>query len=411
MWDKLDIRIPFDDLHVTEINPRNDQRAGFVNIDDYEFPAACEVAFVDGDKVYSAPRTQRWGTISTCISSLAVGFHPEGTGFYPWPHVSIKASPNKILQGHNVFGSENIRPGAMQMLATLASAFPRIYRHLSIQDAEVRYLDATYSAFITSEYQRERVIRLIENIYPRKTDCSRHEGYFQANKTSEYHRQKVYYKLQELLADLEKAKRSCDTDRVAILSDERLQAFAQGRIRFEGTIGHRALDSYGIPRRLSEFLRFHDWFERVHSQPLCQYLWHKTFDRTFAQIEGHTMKNVDDDTIRQQIEAAYTTYNANGRASKRRANAIFRTYRDIKAEGYDQLARENSSTFFRNVKALTDIGLSRAFLKSLDPNRPNENVVPIVQLIAVDFSQQRPDWYQEPDSGFDDKRRHLRLVA
>ena len=322
MWDKLDIRIPFDDLTVTEICPKNDQRAGFVPIGDYEFPASCEVAFVDGDKIYSSPRTQRWGTISTAISSLAVGFHPEGTGFYPWPHVSIKASPNKILQGHNVFGSEDIRAGAMQMLATLAQAFPKIYRDLDIEQAEVRYLDATYSAFIPSEYQRERVIRLIESIFPRKHDVSRHEGYFQANKSSEYHRQKVYYKLQELQADLDKSRRIGDHHRVAILSDQRLLEFANGRIRFEGTIGHRALDNYGIPRRLVEFLKFHDWFERVHGEPLCRYLWHKTFDRTFSQVEGHTMKNVDDNSIRKNIEAMFTTYSVSGKPSRRKANAI-----------------------------------------------------------------------------------------
>src|SRR5690606_37401393 len=121
-------------------------------------------------------------------------------------------------------------------------------------------------------------------------------------------------------------------------------------------------------------------------QPLSQHLWHKAFHKVFSQIEGHTMKNVDDDHIRLQIDAHFITVSDTGRVSKRLANAVFKTYRDIKCEGYDQLARENNKTFYRNVKHLESIGLSRAFLKSLDPHKPNENVVPLVQLINVDFS-------------------------
>jgi len=411
MWDKLDIRIPFHEFHVHETARIDGQRSGFVQIALYDFPADCPVAFVDGQNVYSDPKARKWGSIASSVSSLAVGFFPQGNGFYPWPHVSIKASPNKILQGHNVFGSENIRPGCIQMLASLQMAFPKIYQHLDIDQSEVRYLDSTYSAFVESEYKRNHVIKLIEGIFPNKNDISRYVGYMQANKSSEYHRQKVYYKHQELLSDLASAKKSRAHDKAKILSDKRLHDFAYGRIRFEATTGHRALQRLGVPTLLKEFLRFHDWYQATHNQPLSQYLWHKAFDKVFSQIEGHTMKNVDDDNIRLQIDAKFITVNDSGKISKRKANAIFKTYRDIKCEGYDQLAKEHSTTFFRNVKHLEEVGLSRAFLKSLDPHKPFENVVPMVQLINIDFSQQRPDWYVEPVCGFDDPRLLIKLVA
>lgn len=413
MWDKLDLRIPFHRDHVTEfaVQSRDGQQAGFVPIDRYDFPADSPTAFIDGERIYSDPQARRWGSISSGISTIAVGFFPEGNGFYPWPHVSIKSSPSKILQGHNVFGTEDIRPGAMQMLANLKIAFPKIAAHLDFKSAEVRFLDSTYSAFIPSDYQRNQVIRLIESVFPNKNDISRYVGYMQANRSSDYHRQKIYYKFQELLADLETAKRTGQQARAAILSDQRLQDFSYGRLRLEATTGHRALERLGIPTNLFQFLRFHDWFFEVHGEPLSRYLWQTAFARVFAQIEGHTMKNVDDDTIKLKIDAKFTVIKSNGRICRRRANAIWRTYRQIKTEGYDQLAREKNKTFFRNVMFLQQIGLSRAFLKSLDPHRPNENVVPIVQLISIDFSQQRPDWYTEPQAGFSDVRRHLRLIA
>ena len=123
------------------------------------------------------------------------------------------------------------------------------------------------------------------------------------------------------------------------------------------------------------------------------------------------MKNVDDDHIKLKIDANYIKIKENGKLCKRKANAIWRTYRQIKTEGYSQLAKEGNKTFFRNVGFLNDIGLSRAFLKSLDPMKPNDNVIPLVQIIDVDFSQQRPSWYVEPTAGFDDPARHLRLVS
>lgn len=412
MYDKADLRIPFHSDHVQEISEgRDGQPRGFVPIEKYDFPAESTVAFVDGQRVYTDLRARKWGTVSSSISTLAVGFFPEGNGFYPWPHVSIKASPSKILQGHNVFGTENIRPGILQMLANLEQGFPKISAHLDVANAEIRYIDSTYSALVESEYKRNQIIKLIESIFPNKDDITRYTGYLQANKHSDYHRQKVYYKGQELQADTEQAQLKGQGERVRILKDQRLIDFANGRLRFEATTGHRAFERLGIPTLLPEFLKFHDWFERVHKFPLSRHLWDVAFKKTFAQVEGHTMKNVDDDHIKLKIDARYIRIKDNGKICKRKANAIFRTFRDIKSEGYDQLAKERNSTFFFNVKALESIGLSRAFLKSLDPKKPNANVVPLVQLIKVDFSKQRPDWYTEPTEGYNDQRRHIKAVS
>jgi hypothetical protein len=35
----------------------------------------------------------------------------------------------------------------------------------------------------------------------------------------------------------------------------------------------------------------------------------------------------------------------------------------------------------------------------------------MINMIDIDFSAQRPDWYVEPVAGFEDHRRHLQLVA
>jgi len=416
MWDKADIRIPFALAHVHELSSQNDDLVGGVDPKIYDFPLHAQVAMVNGAATVSEIRAQKWGSIPSSISEMAVGFFPEGNGLYKWPHVSIKASPSKILQGHNVFGSENIKPGIAQMLGNLAQAFPLIWSHLDVNAAEIRYLDSTYSAFVESEYQRNQILRVFESLFPNKDSISRYQGYLQGNKTSEYTRQKIYFKDAELTFDHEQALKKNQKDKADILGNPLLHDFAKGRTRFEATTGHRALESQAIPTNLKSFLKFHDWFESVHKEPLCRYLWGRAFNRYFDQLRGHTMKNVDDDTIRLKIQMKFDVPKTSLKTGKvtmcrRRSNSLFKTYRQIKAEGYDQLAKENNSSFFRNVKFLEQAGLSRAFLKSLDPHKPNENVVPMVQLIKVDFSQQRPDWYVEPKAGYDDPRRHLRVVA
>ena len=411
MWDKADIRIPFHPFHVREIRPVNGQRAGCVDFRQYDFRANCPVVFTDGKQVYSDPQVQHWDAVPTSISDMAVGFFPEGQGFYPWPCVSIKASPTKILQGHNVFGTEDIRPGILQMFGNLKMAFPKIAAHLDFENAELRYVDSTYSAFVPSDYQRKRLLKVFENLCPNKDSITKYSGYLKLNKSSDYRTQKIYYKQQELTADYEDAVRKKKHEKAAILGDQRLHDFAFGRLRFEATTGHRAMTREGIPTNVKEFLRFQDWYARVYGESICRWLWSKTFDSLFAQIDGHTMKNVDDDSIKLKIDAQYITIRDNGRICRRKANAVWKTYRDIKAEGYEQLCREDNQTFFRNVKLLEQIGISRAFLKSLDPQKPNENVIPLVQIIKVDFTQQRPNWYTEPKAGYEDQRRHLRLVS
>lgn len=421
MYDKLDLQIDFHPDFVTDTS-RDGVRSGFINFELYDFSCVASVAYVHSysddenqdilstEAIYSDCKARNWDSISSGHSDIAVGFFPTGNGEYRWPHVRVKCSPAKILQGHNVFGSEYLTEGAHQMISNLMQAFPKIARHLDIVNAFICYLDNTYSARITSEFFQRQLYKFFELCFPNKENITKRAGYLQANRSSEYHRHKLYNKIQELLMQIDIAKRTNQKERHAVLSDPLLVDFATGLQRFEGTTGKRALINMGIPIKLTEFLKFEEWFERVHDQPLSQYLWHKSFDKIFAQLGGHTMKNVDDDTIKLKIDAKYIT-TKNGRVNKRKANSIFQTYRNIKLDGYDQLARENRSSFFENVKSLMTIGLSKAFLKSLDPNKPKDNVVPLISFIEIDFSQQRPDWYEEPIAGYSDSRRHLRLVG
>ena len=60
------------------------------------------------------------------------------------PYVEIKASPLKLLQGHNVYGFESIELGSDHMLGMLLEAFPQLAPILDLPNTEVLHLDTTY---------------------------------------------------------------------------------------------------------------------------------------------------------------------------------------------------------------------------------------------------------------------------
>lgn len=414
MWDKFHLEIPFKPTvvrHLSASTPENP--ICYVDFKRYSFPKfSPQIDILDGKPVITRIESVKWNAISSGISGMAVGFFPEGEGFSTYPSISLKASPAKILQGHNVFGSERPHEGIKQMLINLNLAFPDIYQDLDIDNTHVRYTDSTYSARIR-DFFSNKVFRIFESLATARQKVSKERGYIQLGVGSDRQRQKLYKKLQELLEDLKNAKKTHNQFRTSILSDPRLLDFAVDLHRFEATTGHRKFIELGIPTRLPEFLKFNDWFFSIHKIPLCRYLWQTAFNPLFAQLEGHTMKNVDDSNIKLQIDKHFIRIKDNGKICKRKANAIFNTYKDIKREGYSALVKINNQTFFRNVKHLEEIGISRAFLKSLDPFKPEENVIPLVQIIKIDFSNQRPDWYVEPKAGIslDQPERQLRLVG
>lgn len=415
MFDKLELRIDFLSDYVTIHRVSTDEsRSGMVNFRDYDFPTRADTEYQNGVPIIIAESAQKFDTIQSSLSGMAVAFFPEGCGFYHWPHVLLKCSPSKILQGHNVFGTESIEQGALQMLSMLSIRFPKIYSHLSIATAEIRNLDCTYSCRIRPFFSK-KIFYVFSLLANKNVGVNRNyidEGYVLIGQNSDVLRLKLYTKFDELNVDLKKAKKAGESDRIKILSDQRLQDFAVDLHRFEASIFSQKLRDLGIPTNLYEFVKFQKWFLSVHKQTLCSYLWQVGFKKIFSQLRGHTMTNVDDDSVRKTIREKHYKFLKSGRISYSFADKIFDTYEKIKNNGYQTYCSgDYKAKFHRHVRLMEEAGISKAFLKSLTKDSNDSLVVPIVNLIQIDFSQQRPDWYVEPLAGFSDQRRHLSLVA
>ena len=416
MWDKLEMEIPFADKHVFESKLSTpEDRIGHVDIKRYDFEGVSLVSFKDGKATYQTPKAKKFDKIESSISSLAVDFNPNGFGFNKWPHVRIKASPAKIIQGHNVYGSENIRQGAYHMLTLLRLAYPLIFEHLDVAKAKVCTTDSTYSGRLPSRFWVAEIFEYLKHL-PKtsRTKLKIHHEYIQFGAGSEYFRQKLYMKDQQLEADIKDALRTKQTDKHKILSNPDLVAFSQNLIRLEATTGKRQMERMGIPTLLKDFLNYHDWYESVHGEPLARYLWRECFKDFFKVLEGQTMINVDDDAVKNQIYLTLTKYKDDGKSCTRLAKSVYETYSLIKQHGFDkQKSSGGRSTFYKHVAHLNNCGVSTAFLKTLNKHHEKPNVIPIMKLIDIDFSQQRPDDFVEPVSCFKDYRQlpKLKLVS
>ena len=77
------------------------------------------------------------------------------------PYVELKASPAKLLQGHNVFGSTDLETCSVEMINSFIKAMPELYEMLDVEETSVDWIDVTYSAHIDSESVQKQLISFL----------------------------------------------------------------------------------------------------------------------------------------------------------------------------------------------------------------------------------------------------------
>ena len=323
------------------------------------------------------------------------------------PYVQIKASPAKLLQGHNVFGGDDIEQGAMEMIGFLHEAYPVLARMLDWERAWVSHLDVTYSARVKDQRTAHKVLDYLGNVSNGQTriskkayDTSRYWG----GATSRLVQHKCYLKHEEFLAQFaelqERAKRNDKSAMrvVDVMSDQRLVDWTIGLLRFESRLKKRWLERNGVPTNLFELIRF-----QKHNPELLQTLWTKATHSIFEALRGQTMKLTDDKSVLEAIERSEVVMMKSGKASPTKVRNLFAMYCLIREKGIDEIKLNYSkASFHRLVADLCLCGFSKAYLQNLHTEKAN-NIIPFVKLIEIDFNQQLPEWYQEPNSQFNYK--------
>lgn len=417
MIDLLQLSIPFKSEHLIEVTSVDTLNASYIDLNDIAKRTglrlrASDVEFEIGGNLQVSGLSHPYESLPSHFSSLAVKVH-QGSNLSP-PRVELKASPAKLLQGHNVFGPTDVALCAEALFTPFCLAMPLLADLLDFEETYISKIDCTFSARMKTMNQTHQVMDILRNVsngQTKATKSTRSQTYHSTmywNETSNSVRRKAYLKGQEIQRDLDCCKielRRKPNDeslkrRINVLSNPELIEWAALLVRFEVSLFPRKLIDLNIPYKLFDLICYQIEYER-EGRNLIYDMWCAGFNELFESFKGTVMNIYDDEKILELLKSAYHSVTPKGNVTYSKAQRIFGFYRRLVNEGYDEVFKTvSSSTFYDNLNLLIAAGLSKAQLQNLQADKIN-NVIPLVQLIQVDFSQQYPDWYVEPVNPYD----------
>lgn len=348
-----------------------------------------------------------------------------------WPHVTLKASPAKLLQGHNIFGSVSIRQAAMEFFSVLCLAFPDVFKDLDIFLTQATNLDVTYSMRYAAA-DNPHAIDLGRDLITFFSTLSfgqlkpRGGAFLDTTYWGSVDSQlgglKAYLKLQEFKRQLKEVTRQAKAGDAAakrllvVMKDDVLHQWASHLLRLEASFKKDWLRRHDIPLNVFELMLYQEKLQ-AEGRCLLRELWQRKTAPLFAACEGQKMKVLDDESVKADIRAAHFRETKSGKISYSYADDVFAFYRELREYGYLTVRKSRFDTdsgerkFRRYVEALNEAGISKATLQTFSLNGQRTNVVPILRFIEMDFSSQHPDWYVEPVSQFYIGHPALSLVA
>jgi II/X family phage/plasmid replication protein len=354
-----------------------------------------------------------WESIPSSFTDIAVKVHQSHLK-RSWPGITLKASPAKLLQGHNVYGPDSAAPGALELLAAFCRALPGVSDMLDWGNALVKRIDVTYSVQLPNEEVMANCLAAIGNLSHRHLRASKEADYestiYFNKRTSDLPDagrsvvRVVYAKHNEtehqltMLRRCKSRERTSRYDRViAALESPELQEFTQNRLRFEGRGLKRWFEQKGIPQNLWQLLAYIRDFETREGYSFCEWAWRDMFKDMFAALGDSKVTLTHDKTIHSKLREAYGKERIReGKAvgmNYTRADRLMMFYRSLASEGWDKTKRlMATSTFYDAVSALLDIGLTKAQLQ----NASTKSRSRLLHLIKINFDAQTPAGYVEP---------------
>ncbi|MBM4846731.1 replication protein, partial [Vibrio parahaemolyticus] len=168
----------------------------------------------DGETLLSE-LSHPWASIPSSYTGIAFKVF-QGSGFREAACLEFKASPAKVMQGQNVYGSDCLQTCAAYMMENIKRAFPKLSEMLDFKETYIIRLDTTYSLQLESRDQLEAAINSLSRVSNRHLRQSRdtdHETtvYFNRAKnkpdTGRTTSLCIYSKLDEVLSQLDDLKK------------------------------------------------------------------------------------------------------------------------------------------------------------------------------------------------------------
>lgn len=272
---------------------------------------------IDGD-LDVAELSHPYEAIPSHFGSLAMKVFNGSDRMKNPPYIELKASPAKLLQGHNVFGSTNLDVCCFVMLKTFCEALPELYEMTDTENTMIDWIDVTYSAHIPSEMMQKQVISFLQNVRAKQTKKTRYNREYETtaewNSRSEHRVLKVYLKgaeLQKRLSEIQsELKRTPNKQNLLnvlnVLSNPNLIEFSKQCVRFEARLKQRYLDKYRIPRKLCDLIQYQRQYEK-QGKSLIKDLWQDAFNDIIQAVGESKMNVYNRDNIQKLLKKQYYT--------------------------------------------------------------------------------------------------------
>ncbi|AZM39877.1 replication protein [Acinetobacter baumannii] len=409
MLDFLRLAIPIIPTHVRSLDNHHWFNG---DIRDFGIPAATRhVSKLDDGTTTTGELYHPYESLPSDYTDMAMKFFTN-TMNTP-PYVEIKASPLKLLQGHNVYGFESIELGSDHMLGMLFEAFPQLLPILDLENIEVLCVDTTYLVRLPHQSMVQPTLDYMANLAAghRKARQVKYENFISWGNDGASIRPKAYGKFEEVKAQLhkiqKKADKGCQRSKALVCAMHDVLPFANAVVRLEARITKTYMSKNGIPTNLFQLIKLQ------HEQPeLLLRLWHVAFDPILDRMKGKYMNFSNDAEILELFKSKLVTYNAKtGKPSFTRANNAMKFYSLIRQIGLVATRKlYNESAFYKALAHLEACEISMGHLQNLAKN-PNGKVIPFVRLFELKMADQLPSDYVQPVSQYSPKKQGLYLVA
>lgn len=407
MLDFLRLAIPIIPTHVRSFDNHHQFNG---DIRDYGVPAATRhVSKTDDGQTITGDLYHPFEALPSDYTDMAVKFYTNTMNTIPY--VELKASPLKLLQGHNVFGFESIELGAFHMLGMFLEAFPKLAQILDIDKTEVLCLDTTYLFRLPHQNMVQPVLDYMANLASghRKARQVKYDNYITWGNDGASVLPKAYGKFEEVKAQLNKiqkqAEKGCMRSKSLVMAMHDALPFANAVLRLEARITKTYLTKNGYPSNLFQLINLQ------HEQPeLLLRLWHVAFDPILDTMKGKYMNFSSDGEILDLFKSKLVTYTKTGKESFTKANNAMKFYSLVRQIGLTAAkGLYSEAQFYKCLNSLLDCGISKSHIQNLHKN-PNGKVIPFVRMFELKMCDQQPADYQIPVSQYSPKKG-LYLVA
>ncbi|KCX87468.1 phage/plasmid replication family protein [Acinetobacter baumannii 15827] len=356
MLDFLRLAIPIIPTHVRSLE-NNHWFTG--DIRDYCIPAATRhVGKLDDGTTTTGELYHPFESLPSDYTDMAMKFYTHTIN--RTPYVEIKASPLKLLQGHNVYGFESIELGSDHMLGMLLEAFPQLAPILDLANTEVLHLDTTYLFRLPHQNMVQPTLDYMANLASghRKARQIKYENYITWGNDGASIRTKAYGKFEEVKSQLHKlqkqADKGCMRSKSLVIAMNDALPFANAVLRLEARICKTYLTKNGYPSNLFQLIKLQ------HEQPeLLLRLWHVAFDPILKTMEGEYMNFASDDELEALLKSKLVTYTKKGNPSYTKAYNAFDFYRSLRIDGYKKVkSRHLESRFYKRERELISLVLA-----------------------------------------------------